>query len=221
MAAKKKISIILAEDQHLVRQGVNALLSQKGEFQIIGEAADGLEAIRKVVEFRPDLLLLDLAMPKMNGVSVVKEIKQRSPKTKVMILTLHSSDEYILAAFQAGADGYCLKNDTHEELVKGINQVVTGKRYVSPELSERILEGYLIGKKDLHTDTIWDSITQREREVLKLVAEGHSSHDAANLLCISPKTVDKHRANLMKKLKLHNVAALTTYAIKKGLVEKS
>ena len=217
MSTEKK-SVVLAEDQTLVRQGLKALLETDHEYFVVGEARDGLEAIRKVAKFEPNLLLLDLAMPRMNGISALKEIKQRHPQTKVIALTFHTSDEYVLAAFQAGADGYCLKNDSHTELMSAIRRVLADQKYISPEISEKVLEGYLWGKQRLKTDTIWESTTQREREVLKLVGEGYSSSEIADFLCISAKTVDKHRSNLMKKLDLHNAAALAAYAVEKKLV---
>ena len=217
MRHKKKI--VIAEDQTLVREGLRSLLDSANDLEVVGEAKDGLEAIRRVDKHRPDLILLDLAMPRMNGISAIKEIKSRFTETKIIALTLHTSDEYILAAFKAGADGYCLKNDTHIELITAIKSVLEGKTYLSPEISGKVLVGYLEGKKTLKSDTAWQTLTQREKEVLKLVGEGNKSSDIGNYLCISAKTVDKHRSNIMNKLDLHSASALTAYGIKKGLVE--
>lgn len=210
--------IIIAEDQTLVRQGLKSLLAGDQQFCVVAEAEDGLEAIRAVAKYRPDLLLLDLAMPRMNGISAIREIKQQYPDIKIIALTYHTSDEYILAAFESGADGYCLKNDTHRELVNAIEKVMTGKKYFSPDICDKVLTGYLKGSQTIKKDTAWDSLTPRERAVLKLVGEGYTSAEIGEFLSISPKTVDKHRSNMMNKLDLHNAAALTAYAIQKGLV---
>jgi DNA-binding NarL/FixJ family response regulator len=159
-------------------------------------------------------------MPRMNGMEAIREIKKVSPKTKVLVLTVHKTEEYILATFRAGADGYALKDATHDELVLAIRNVLAGKPYVSPGISERVIEGYLSGKKEFKMSSIWETLTAREREILKLIAEGYKNKEIADNLYISVKTVERHRANLMQKLDLHNVQALTALAIEKGLVEK-
>jgi len=141
-------------------------------------------------------------------------------KTKILILTVHEQDEYILEAFRSGADGYCLKDANHDVLVSAMKIVLSGKPYFSPGVSEKVLEGYLEGKKKLKAKSLWETITAREREILKLVGEGYKNKKIAELLCLSEKTVEKHRANIMEKLNLHNTAALTTFAIEKGLVTK-
>jgi DNA-binding NarL/FixJ family response regulator len=156
----------------------------------------------------------------MNGMEAIKEIKRESPETKVLVLTVHKAEEYILAAFRAGADGYLLKDSTNTELVMAVNKVLSGKHYISPEISEKVVEGYLEGKKALKSKTSWETLTQREREILKLIAEGYKNKEIADDLCISVKTVEKHRANLMEKLNLHNAQALTAFAIEKGLVSR-
>lgn len=213
-------TIVIAEDQTLVREGLCALLTAEDDYEIVGEAEDGLDAIRCVEKYNPDILLLDLAMPKMNGISAIKEIKNRHPQTKILVLTYHTSEEYILEALKSGAEGYCLKNDSHMELLTGINSVLSDKRYISPAISGKVLKGYIEGRKTLKSETTWESLTQREKEVLKLVGEGYKSTEIGEFLYISPKTVDKHRSNIMKKLGLHNASALTGYAIEKGLVIK-
>jgi DNA-binding NarL/FixJ family response regulator len=213
-----KRKIIIAEDQTIVRQGLRSLLESEENIEVVAEAGDGLETIKCVEQYSPDLVLLDLAMPKMSGLSALKDIKERFKHTKILVLTFHSSEEYILEAFGNGADGYCLKNDTRTELLTAINSLLAGKSYISPSLSGKVLEGYLEGRRKLKKETSWESLTNREKEVLKLVAEGYSSVEIGGMLNISPKTVDKHRANIMNKLNLHSVAALTAYAIEKGLV---
>lgn len=216
MALKKKI--IIAEDQTLVRQGLRSLLESEENVEIVAEAEDGLEAIKCVEKYSPELVLLDLAMPTMSGLSALKDIKNRFPDTKILALTFHASEEYILEAFEHGADGYCLKNDSHTELLIAINSVLAGKSYISPSVSGKVLEGYLEGRKRLKDESSWKRLTQREKEVLKLVGESYSSTDIGEILSISPKTVDKHRSNIMNKLNLHSASALTAYAIEKGLV---
>jgi DNA-binding NarL/FixJ family response regulator len=159
-------------------------------------------------------------MPKMNGISVMREIKGQFPEIKILALTIHESDQYVLEAFEAGADGYCLKDAGRNELMVAIDSVLLGKRYISPSISDNVLEGYLTGRKKLKSKTSWDTITPREREVLKLLGEGYQNKEISDMLHISVKTVEKHRANIMNKLDLHNAAALTAYAIEHGLVTK-
>jgi DNA-binding NarL/FixJ family response regulator len=215
-----KTKIVIAEDQTLVRKGLRSLVSTNEQYEVVGEAADGLEAIKKVQQHNPDLLLLDLAMPRLNGISAIKDIKRTDPLVRILAITFHTTDEYILETFQAGADGYCLKNDSHEELMNAIRRVLEGKKYLSPAISDKVLEGYLKQSKTLKTQTSWETLTQREKEVLKLVGEGHSSKQIAEILSISAKTVDKHRSNIMKKLDLHSAAALSAYAVEKGIVSQ-
>jgi len=212
--------IVIAEDHTILREGLRALLSSQPDFEIVGEAENGRDAIRCVGEGNPDLILIDLSMPKMNGLEAIKEIKKQSSGTKVVVLTVHKTEEYILAALQAGADGYVLKDSNHAELEMAIKNVLEGKRFLSPGISEKVIGGYLEGKMTVHAKSTWDTLTQREREILKLIAEGNKNKEIADYLCISLKTVEKHRTNLMKKLDLHNVASLTAFAIEKGLISR-
>jgi DNA-binding NarL/FixJ family response regulator len=218
MAARYRI--VIAEDHTILREGLRALLSSNPDFEIVGEAEDGREAIRCVEKLNPHLVLTDLSMPRMNGMEAIREIRKRAPETKILVLTVHKTEEYILATLQAGADGYLLKDSTHAELLEAVRHVLSGKHYISPGISDKILEGYLEGRKAIKTRTSWETLTPREREILKLIAEGYKNKEIADDLCISVKTVEKHRANLMEKLNLHNVQTLTTYAIEKGLVSR-
>jgi two-component system response regulator NreC len=217
---ENKLSIVLADDHTILRAGLRALLTADPSFEIVGEARDGREAVRCVEKLGPDLLLMDLSMPRMSGMDAIREIKKRYPDTKIIALTVHKTEEYLLTTLQAGADGFVLKDATHDELIMAIKNVMGGKSYLSPGVSEKIIEGYLDGKKSNRSLSSWESLSQREREVLKLIAEGYKNKEIAEDLCISLKTVEKHRANLMKKLDLHNAAALTVYAVDKGLVNR-
>jgi DNA-binding NarL/FixJ family response regulator len=216
----KPQGIVIAEDHALLRDGLRALLSGQPDLKVVGEAEDGRGAIRCVEKNLPDLVLMDLSMPRTNGLAAIKEIKKRNPDTKIIALTVHRTEEYILAALEAGADGYVLKDADQSELMIAIRNVLSGKRFLSPGISAKVIEGYLEGRKGLKSKSSWDTLTQREREVLKLVAEGYKNREVAEYLCLSLKTVEKHRANLMKKLDLHNAAALTAFAMEKGLINK-
>jgi DNA-binding NarL/FixJ family response regulator len=217
---KKHCRVVIAEDHTILREGLRALLASQQDLKVVGEAQDGREAIRCVQDSSPDLILMDLSMPRMNGLDAIKEIKKTNPSTKIIALTVHKTEEYVLATLQAGADGYVLKDATHSELVMAIMNVLDGNRYLSPGISEKVIDGYLEGRKALKSQSAWDTLTQREREILKLIAEGHKNKDIADYLCISLKTVEKHRTNLMNKLDLHNVAALTALAIEKGIISR-
>ena len=209
--------IVIAEDHTILREGLRALLASDPEFDVVGEAEDGLDAIKSVKSLTPDVVIMDLSMPKMNGVAAIKEIKRVTPNTKIVVLTVHKNEEYILAAFQAGSDGYVLKYAGHEELVSAIRTVLKGQPYLSPAVSAVVLEAYLDGQKGLSSQSPFRMLTNRETEVLKLIAEGYRNRQIADLLGISVKTVERHRANLMKKLDLHSGASLTAFALENGL----
>jgi DNA-binding NarL/FixJ family response regulator len=216
---ESKHQVFIVEDHQLFREGLKSMLNSRDDIDIVGEAEDGLEAIRGIRRLKPDLVLLDLSMPKMGGISVMKEVKRELPDTRILALTIHESDQYVLEAFDAGTDGYCIKDASRQELMLAVDSVLQGKTYISPGISDQVMKGYLSGRQEIKENPRWDTITQREREVLKLLAEGHTNKDIGDFLNISVKTVEKHRANLIGKLDLHNVAQLTAYAIEKGLVE--
>jgi DNA-binding NarL/FixJ family response regulator len=209
---------LIAEDHTILREGLKSLLGASPDIEVVGEAEDGRRAFKLANELSPDLILMDLSMPRMNGFEAIQEIKRLTPAVKIIVLTVHNTEEYILMTLRAGADGYVLKDATHDELLMAIQHVLNGKRYLSPGVSEKVIVGYLEGKKTLKSQSSWDNLTQREREVLKLIAEGFKNKEVADYLCISLKTVEKHRANLMKKLDLHNTSSLTLYAMEKGLI---
>jgi two-component system response regulator NreC len=216
----KNYRIVIAEDYTIVRQGLKSLLDSFSDFEVVGEAVDGKEAIESAGRLKPDLVLMDLSMPKTDGITAIKEIKKRFPETKILALTVHKTEGHVRMALEAGADGYILKDASCTELEMAIRNITDGKSYLSPEISNGIIRGYLSGMKTGGTANKTGSLTPREVEVMKLIAEGYKSREIAGYLSISINTVDKHRANLMRKLDLHNSSALTHFAIKEGLVGK-
>ena len=216
----KKYRIMIVEDHTLLREGLSTMIASNPTLEVVGGADNGLDAVRQAVALLPDLILMDINMPVMNGTEALIDIKKREPSIKVMMLTAHKAEEYIRDCLQSGADGYMLKHATREELMTAILAVLGGKTYLSHQISEQIVIGYK-GSNNPYTKTPWQLLSAREREVLKLVAEGNTNKVISNLICISVKTVEKHRSNLMKKLNMHNSAALTAYAIEKGLLVKN
>jgi len=207
------IRVILADDHTVVRQGIRSLLERDG-MRVIGEAGDGQEAIRLAGEHSPDVAVIDIGMPLLNGLDAARELKRSAPNTKAILLTLHDEDEYLIEALRAGAKGYVLKNQAAGDLIHAIHLVCRGQIYLSPGMSSAVVNAYL-SKADLPVDPI----TSRERQVLQLIAEGKSTKDIASLLGISVKTADSHRSRLMGKLDIHEVASLVRYAVRKGLVQ--
>jgi two-component system response regulator NreC len=220
MSDSEKRGVLIVEDHTLIREGLRSLLSAHPDLEVVGEAGDGREAIQRAEKLSPALVLMDLSMPRMGGVEAIREIKRSRPKIKILALTVNDSEEYVLAALRAGAEGYILKDSTRDELVQAIQNVLAGKRVLSPSISEKVIEGYLAGKKAGSLPTPWDTLTNREREVLKLIGEGYTSKKISDYLCISLNTVEKHRSNLMQKLNLHTISSLTSFALEKGLVVK-
>jgi DNA-binding NarL/FixJ family response regulator len=210
--------VVIVEDHALLRAGLLALLARDPDIAVVGEADNGRDALRVAGQTSPDLVLMDITMPGTNGIDAIGDLKRRCPDVKVLILTVHKSDDYIQSSLNAGADGYLLKGATPEELRLAMRTVLAGKCYLSPEVSQQVVHGYLGGKGHGSVVTPWDRLTQRERQVLKLIAEGHPNKAIAEYLCLSVKTVEKHRSNLMSKLDIHNASTLTGFAIQKGLL---
>jgi DNA-binding NarL/FixJ family response regulator len=212
-----KLSVLIVEDHTLLRAGLQALLAMNSDLEVVGEADNGRDAIRVAGLLAPNLVLMDISMPGINGIEAIVEIKRRNPETLILVITAHKIEEYVHASLRAGANGYLLKDATHDELLVAIRCVLKGKTYLSPDVSGGVVNGYL-GKTATEEGSSLDTLTHREREVLKLVAEGHPNSYIAGFLFLSIKTVEKHRSNLMKKLGLHNASTLTSYAISRGLV---
>lgn len=210
-------TIVLAEDHHIVRQGLHILLQAERNFSIIGETGDGLEAVQLVERLQPDVLVLDLMMPSLNGLEVTRQVTKRSPQTRIIILSMHANEAYVREALRNGAAGYVLKESSAADLVQAVREAIAGRRYLSPPLSERAIDAY-IQKAEAATLDVYDTLTTREREVLHLVAEGNTIGTIASRLFISPRTVETHRTNLMRKLSLRSSAELVRYALQRGLL---
>ena len=210
-------TILLAEDHHIVRQGLKLLLESEKTFRLAGEAADGLEAVSLARKLQPDALVLDLMLPRLHGLEVIRQVRQESPSTKIVILSMHADEHYVMEALRNGASGYVLKDAFSDDLVQAVKTVCAGRRYLSPVLAERALTGYVErpGESDLD---VYDTLTNRERLVLQLAAEGASSPAIAKKLFISPRTAETHRANLMRKLSLRSQTDLVRFAIRKGII---
>jgi len=212
--------ILIADDHTILRAGIRSLLEMEANFEVIGEVDNGKDAIQAVGQLSPDIILSDLSMPKTNGTEAIQHIKRRYPEIKILVLTVHKSEEHVRAALKAGADGYVLKDDTAEELINAINNILAGKIHLSASICGNVVSGYLSeSDKDSFTSSL-DLLTNREREIIKLIAEGYRNKDIATYLSISLKTVDKHRSNLMKKLDLHSTSSITSFAIKNGMVSE-
>lgn len=210
--------ILLVEDHTLLRHGVKAMLAEDPDLEVVGESDNGRDAVHLAGSLSPKLILMDLSMPGTNGMEAIAQIKKRYPEIRILVLTVHKDEEYIRESLRAGADGYVLKHATRDELMLAVHSLLNGKTYLSPDVANSVVSGYLDGRNGGSEQTPFETMTQREREVLKLIAEGHPNKHIATYLCVSVKTVEKHRSNLMKKLGLHNAAALTAFAIEKGMV---
>jgi len=208
---------MLADDHQVVRKGLRALLSSEPDFKIIGEAGDGLETVKLVEELQPDVLVLDLMMGGINGLEVTRQLNRKNPKTGIVILSMHSNEAYVLEALRCGAKAYILKESSPEELVRAIKEVSNGRRYLSAPLTERAIEAYT-QKTEFKLIDPYDQLTTREREILQLTVQGSTNTDIASRLLISPRTVETHRTNLMRKLSLHNHVQLIQFAIQHGLI---
>jgi len=213
----KSISVVLAEDHHIVRRALKLFLEKEGQCQIVGETGDGLEAVALVQKLQPDILITDLMIPRLHGLEVLKQVRRDCPKTRVIILSMHADDHFVMDALRGGAFGYVLKEATPVELVQAVKDVSEGKRFLSPTLTAHAIAGSSQPPGQVKTD-IFETLTTRERLVLQLAAEGLTTAAMAEKLFISPRTAETHRANLMRKLKLNSQTDLVRFAIRKGII---
>lgn len=211
--------VILADDHQLVRAGLRALLQSFDDVEVLAECADGHEAMAQVAELKPDVLLLDITMPGLNGLDVAQRVPKLSPATQVMVLSMHAGPEYVAQALRAGVAGYLIKDSAVDELRVALDSLAAGRPYLSPAISQTVLHGYLrTGKAPADAGAELDQLTARQREVLQMIAEGHSTRDIAVRLGLSVKTVESHRSQLMDRLDIHDVPGLVRFAIRVGLV---
>jgi DNA-binding NarL/FixJ family response regulator len=215
----KAITIFLADDHTIVRQGLAKLLEGEPNLQVVGEAENGREAVVKVEKLKPDVVLMDIAMPMLNGIEATRQIRKVCPRTKVIILSMHSHDRYISELFSLGASGYLLKSSTGTDIINAIHTALKGSTYLSPSISDKVIEDYLSLKKKSHQDDLYNRLSNREREVFQMIAEGRATKEIADILCLSPSTVKTHRSNIMEKLEMDNISQLIQFAIHLGIVE--
>jgi NarL family two-component system response regulator LiaR len=213
-----KIRVLVVDDHPIVREGICALLAVVGDIEVVAEAANGSEAIDMVKELQPDVVLMDIAMPIMGGLEATRRICREFPRTRVLILTQYDDKEYVLPVIEAGAAGFVSKAAASSELILGIRSVYSGDSYLSPPVAKLLVEGYRYKAGSRAAKDPYDQLTDRERDVLKLMAEGHTNQEIADILVISRKTVEGHKSNLMAKLDIHNHTELVKYALRKGII---
>ncbi len=215
----EKIRVLIVDDHTILRAGLRMLLNAHPDIEVVGEASDGNQAVASAQRLQPDVILMDIAMPECNGIEATRQIKRLMPETRVLVLTMHENEEYLFQVLRAGASGYILKEAADTELVTAIRVVYSGRFYLSPSAQSIMVGDYLQRVRAGEERDSYSALTEREREILKLVAEGYTNNQIAERLTISPKTVDTHRTHIMDKLNLHSRAELVKYAIRKGLIE--
>jgi two-component system response regulator NreC len=213
-----KLRVVLGDDHTIVRQGIRKILEERRDWEVVAEAGDGRDAVKKVLEHQPDVAVLDIGMPLLNGIEATRQIVKRAPTVRVLILSMHSDEAYITQALQAGAKGYLLKDSADTDLIRGVTDVAAGKSFFSPAVAKVMLDDYVRHLADKGIVDRYDALSEREREIFQLVAEGHSNKAIAELLSISPATVETHRAHILQKLDLHNTAEVVLYAVRRGVI---
>lgn len=215
----RKIRILLADDHQLMRRGVRLMLEREPDLTVVGEASDGREAVALAKSLKPELVVMDVGMPNLNGIEAAHQMTLDHPELAIVMVSMHSDETYILRALKAGARGYLLKDSAEADLIKAVHAVAGGKSFFSPVVSKLLLDDYIRKLKRSGTEDAYDLLTPREREILQLIAEGKSNKDIANLLDLSVYTVESHRANLMEKLNLHGLPELILYAVRRRIIE--
>ncbi len=216
---RKPIEIVIADDHTIVRQGLRKLLEEENYLKITGEAMDGRETVRKVSELKPDVVIMDIAMPVLNGIEAARQIKQSNTQTRIIILSMHDNNRYIRELLNIGVSGYLLKNAASGDIIKAISAAVKGDTYLSPSISSQVIEDYVCMNRKTSQEELYDTLTNREREVFQMVVEGYSTKKIAELLYLSPSTIKTHRSNIMEKLKMDNISKLIQYAIRLGIID--
>lgn len=213
-----KLALLLGDDHTLVRQGLRKILEENPEWQVVAEAGDGREAVRKALALKPDVAVLDIGMPLLNGIEATRQIVRRLPGVKVLILSMHSQEAYVSRALQAGAKGYLLKDSAGKDLIKAIATVAAGKSFFSPAVAKLMLDDYVRRVGETTIVDKYESLSEREREIFQLIAEARSNKEVAEMLGISVATVETHRARILEKLDVHNTAELVLYAVRRGVI---
>ena len=212
------LRILLGDDHTLLRQGLRKILHECADWEVVAEAGDGREAVRQAVAVRPEVAILDIGMPLMNGIEATRQMVRRLPDIRILILSMHANEGYIIQALKAGAKGYLLKDSADIELIGAVAAVAKGKSFFSPAVAKVMLDDYVRHLAEKGIVDRFDSLSEREREILQLLAEGHSNKEVAELLSVSPTTVETHRAHIFQKLDVHNTAELVLYAVRRGVI---
>jgi len=210
--------ILLADDHTVVRQGLRKVLEERVDWEVVAEAGDGREAVRKAEELKPDVAIIDVAMPLLNGIETTRQIARKSSATRILVLSMHSDEAYVNQILKAGATGYLLKDSADVDLVQAVDAVSRGKSFFSPAISKVMLDDYVRQLADKGITDRYESLSEREREIFQLIAEGKANKEIAVLLSISPSTVETHRARIMEKLDLHSAAEIVLYAVRRGVI---
>jgi two-component system response regulator NreC len=214
-----QIRIVLADDHTIIRSGLRLLLEQQSDFKVVAEAEDGRQAVQLVSKHRPDVVILDIGMPQLNGIEATRQIVALDTHPNVVILSMHADESYVLRALKAGARAYILKNAAEADLIRAVRAVSEGKSFFSPVISKMLLEDYVRQVREKEVEDSYDLLTPREREILQLLAEGKTNKEVASVLGVSPHTIETHRGNILEKLNLHSVPELILYAVRKGIIQ--